>query len=219
MIRGVQYGNIIWIQFTQLVRVEECLNEVGIGFLFAPLFHGAMRHALGPRQEIGIRTLFNILGPLTNPAGASIQVLGVYDSQLADLMAQVLIKLGSSHCFIVHGSDGLDEITITGKTKVCEGREGRISCYHIQPGELGLRKATLKEIAGGRPEENADILLKILKGEKGARRDICLLNAAPPIVATGRAGDLREGIHVAEEAIDSGAALEKFEAMKAFTNA
>lgn len=201
------------------VRVEECLNEIGIGFLFAPLFHGAMRHAIGPRQEIGIRTLFNILGPLTNPAGATIQVLGVYAGPLADLIAQVLINLGSRHCFIVHGSDGLDEITITGKTRVCEGREGRISCYHIEPGDFDLKTGALRDIAGGGPEENARILLGVLRGEKGPRRDICLLNAAPALVATGKARTLQEGIQVAAESIDSGAALEKLEALKTYTNA
>ena len=201
------------------VRVEECLNEIGIGFLFAPLFHGAMWHAIGPRQEIGIRTLFNIMGPLTNPAGATIQVLGVYSSPLADLIAQVLVNLGSRHCFIVHGLDGLDEVTITGKTKICEGREGRISCYHIEPGDFGLKTWKLKDIAGGGPEENAQILLGVLKGEEGAKRDICLLNAAPAIVATGKAGTLQEAIQVAAGSIDSCAALEKLEALKAYTNA
>jgi anthranilate phosphoribosyltransferase len=201
------------------VRVEECLNEIGIGFLFAPLFHGAMRHAVAPRQEIGIRTLFNILGPLTNPAGATIQVLGVYASPLADLMAQVLVNLGSRHCFIVHGLDGLDEITITGKTKICEGREGRTSCYHIEPGDFGLKTGTLRDIVGGGPEENARILLEVLRGEKGARRNICLLNAAPAVVASGKARTLQEGIEIAAKAIDSGAALEKLEALKSYTNA
>lgn len=200
------------------VRVEECLNEIGIGFLFAPLFHGAMRHAVAPRQEIGIRTLFNILGPLTNPAGATIQILGVYASPLADLIAQVLVNLGSRHCFIVHGLDGLDEITITGKTKICEGREGRISCYHIEPGDFGLKTGTLRDIAGGGPEENARILLGVLRGEKGARRDICLLNAAPAIVASRKAKTLQQGIEIAVRSIDSGAALEKLEALKSMTN-
>jgi anthranilate phosphoribosyltransferase len=200
-------------------RVEECLNEIGIGFLFAPLFHGAMKHAIGPRQEIGIRTLFNILGPLTNPAGATIQVLGVYSSPLADLMAQVLMNLGSRHCFIVHGLDGLDEITITDKTKICEGHEGRISCYHISPADFNLKKGSLKEISGGGPEENARILLTILNAEKGPRRDIVLMNAAPALVASGKAATLQEGFERAAQSIDSGAALEKLEALKAYTHA
>jgi anthranilate phosphoribosyltransferase len=199
--------------------VEECVNEIGIGFLFAPLFHGAMKHAVAPRQEIGIRTLFNILGPLTNPAGASIQILGVYADPLADLMAQVLVTLGARHCFVVHGEDGLDEISISGPTRFCEGKEGRISCYHLDPRDLGLPLAGLEAIAGGGPEENAKILLGVLAGERGARRDIVLLNAAPPLVACGKAKDFGEGIVVAARSIDDGAAMEKFERLKRMTNA
>ncbi|MFZ5875002.1 MAG: anthranilate phosphoribosyltransferase [Nitrospirota bacterium] len=199
--------------------VEACVNDIGIGFLFAPVFHGAMKHAVGPRQEIGIRTLFNILGPLTNPAGASIQILGVYADPLADLMAQVLIKLGSRHCFVVHGEDGLDEISISGPTRFCEGKEGRISCYHLDPRDLGLPLAGLETIAGGGPEENAKILLAILGGELGPRRDIVLLNAAPPLVACGLAKDFAEGVGLAARAIDSGAAMDKLERLKQRTNA
>lgn len=198
-------------------RTEECLNEVGVCFLFAPLFHGAMKHALGPRREIGIRTLFNVLGPLANPAGASVQVLGVYSDALVDLMGRVLVNLGSRHCFIVHGSDGLDEISVTGPSRVCEGRDGRVSCYHVEPGQFGMRKASLKAIAGGGPDENADILTAILKGEKGPRRDIALLNAAPAIVACGKAQSLQEGVEAAAASIDSGAAINKLEALKKFT--
>jgi anthranilate phosphoribosyltransferase len=194
--------------------VEECVNQIGIGFLFAPLFHGAMKHAVAPRQEIGIRTLFNILGPLTNPAGASIQILGVYADPLADLMAQVLIKLGARHCFVVHGEDGLDEISISGPTRFCEGKEGRISCYHLDPRDLGLALAGLDAIAGGGPEENAKILRGILSGERGPKRDIVLLNAAPPLVACGRAKDFAEGIVLAARAIDSGAAMQKLDQLR-----
>jgi anthranilate phosphoribosyltransferase len=194
--------------------VEECVNDIGIGFLFAPVFHGAMKHAVGPRQEIGIRTLFNILGPLTNPAGASIQILGVYADPLADLMAQVLIKLGARHCFVVHGEDGLDEISISGPTRFCEGKEGRISCYHLDPRDLGIPVAGIETIAGGAPDENAKILLGILGGERGPKRDIVLLNAAPPLVACGKATDFAEGIALAARSIDSGAAMEKFDRLK-----
>jgi anthranilate phosphoribosyltransferase len=194
--------------------VESCVNEIGIGFLFAPVFHGAMKHAVGPRQEIGIRTLFNILGPLTNPAGASIQILGVYADPLADLMAQVLIKLGSRHCFVVHGEDGLDEISISGPTRFCEGKEGRISCYHLDPRDLNIPLAGLETIAGGGPEDNAKILLAILGGERGPKRDIVLLNAAPPFVACGLAKDFAEGVALAAQSIDSGAALAKLENLK-----
>ena len=198
-------------------RVEACLNEVGIGFLFAPLFHGAMKHAVGPRQEIGIPTLFNILGPLANPAGASVQVLGVYSDSLVDIMAQVLVNLGSQHCFIVHGSDGLDEITITGPSRICEGREGRTSCYRIDPGDFGMKRAALKDIAGGDPEENAKLLTAVLQGEKGPRRDVTLLNAAPALVACEKAGSLKEGVEAAAISIDSGAALEKLHALRSYT--
>jgi anthranilate phosphoribosyltransferase len=199
--------------------VEECVNQIGIGFLFAPVFHGAMKHAAGPRQEIGIRTLFNILGPLTNPAGASIQILGVYADPLADLMAQVLIRLGARHCFVVHGEDGLDEISISAPTRFCEGKEGRISCYHLDPRDLGIPLAGLDAIAGGGPDENAKILLGILRGERGPRRDIVLLNAAPPLVACGRAKDFAAGIALAAQSIDSGAAMDKLERLKRRTNA
>ncbi|MBI3609098.1 MAG: anthranilate phosphoribosyltransferase [Nitrospirae bacterium] len=199
-------------------KVEECLNMIGIGFLFAPLYHGAMKHAVGPRQETGIRTIFNILGPLANPARASIQVLGVYDQNLTDLMAQVLMNLGSLHFFCVNGLDGLDEITITGKTKICEGKEGKVKCYHIEPADFDLSTAGVKDIVGGTPEQNARIVLDVLSGQKGPKRDIVLLNAAPAIVAAGRAATLLEGIQVAAEAIDRGAAMEKLEGLRAMTN-
>jgi anthranilate phosphoribosyltransferase len=199
-------------------KVEECLNEVGIGFLFAPLYHGAMKHAVGPRQEIGMRTIFNILGPLTNPAGASIQVLGVYKSELSDLMAQVLLRLGSLHCFCVWGYDGLDEITNTARTKVCEGKEGKVSCFHVEPKDFGIVPAQIKDIQGGMPEQNARILLEVLNGKSGPKRDIVLLNAAPAIVAAGKAKTLQDGVRIAAESIDTGAALDKLEALKAFTN-
>ena len=194
--------------------VETCVNQIGIGFLFAPLFHGAMKHAAAPRQEIGIRTMFNILGPLTNPAGASIQILGVYADPLVDLMAQVLIKLGARHCFVVHGEDGLDEISISGPTRFCEGKDGRIGCYHLDPRDVGVPLAPLDAIAGGGPEDNAKILLGILEGERGPRRDIVLLNAAPPLVACGKAKDFGEGVVLAARSIDTGAAMEKFERLK-----
>jgi anthranilate phosphoribosyltransferase len=198
--------------------VEECINEIGIGFLFAPQYHGAMKHALAPRQEIGVRTLFNILGPLTNPAGATVQVLGVYKEELTDLLAQVLINLGSAHCFVVHGLDGLDEITITGKTRVSEGKEGSIKSYFLEPGDFDLTPAKIKDIQGGDMKENANIVLDILHGRKGPRREIVLLNAAPALVAAGKAKTLQDGYRLANESIDSGAAFEKLEALKEVTN-
>ena len=199
-------------------KVEDCLNTIGIGFLFAPIYHGAMKHAVGPRQEIGVRTIFNILGPLTNPARASIQVLGVYDQNLTDLMAQVLMNLGSLHCFCVSGLDGLDEITITAKSKICEGKEGKVKCYHVAPADFNLPTARVKDIVGGTPDQNARIVLDVLGGQKGPRRDVVLLNAAPAIVAAGKARTLQDGIHSASKSIDSGAAMEKLTRLREMTN-
>ncbi|MBI5097071.1 MAG: anthranilate phosphoribosyltransferase [Nitrospirae bacterium] len=202
-------------------RVERCVNEIGIGFLFAPMHHPAMRHAIGPRQEIGIRTLFNILGPLTNPAGAACQVVGVYASHLTETLSRVLLNLGASHCFVVHGSDGLDEITITGETMVSEGisegYRGKVKTYKIRPGDFGIKTGTIEDIQGGSAEDNARIVLKILEGERGPRRDIVLLNAAAGIMVGGRASDFPAAIKVAEESIDSGKALAKLEALKRAT--
>lgn len=199
-------------------RVEGCINEIGIGFLFAPLFHGAMKHAMVPRQETGIRTIFNILGPLTNPARASIQVLGVFSPDLTDLLAQVLLNLGSIHCFIVHGMDGLDEITITGKSRVSEGKGGRVAAYHLEPKDFQLSEGSIKDLAGGNAEVNAGILLSILKGEKGPKRDVVLMNASPALVAAGKAKTLQEGLAIAEESIDSGAALSKLDRLREVSN-
>jgi anthranilate phosphoribosyltransferase len=195
-------------------RVAASINRIGIGFLFAPLFHGAMKHALEPRREIGVRTLFNILGPLTNPAGATVQVLGVYSEGLTDLVAQVLMNLGSRHCFVVHGMDGLDEISISDRSRVSEGKGGRVVGYYIQPKDFGLERGKLKDLEGGGAEVNARILVKILEGEAGPKRSIVLLNAAPAIVAAGKAKTLAEGLGVAAESIDSGRAMEKMVALR-----
>jgi len=189
--------------------VEACVNEIGIGFLFAPLFHGAMKHAVGPRREIGVRTLFNVLGPLTNPAGATVQVLGVYAEALTDRLARVLMELGSTHCFVVHGSDGLDEITTTGPSRVAEGRAGVVEAWTLDPAELGVRPAKPTDLAGGDAEANAAITRRILAGEPGPQRDIVVLNAAPAFVATGKAKTMQAGMALAAEAIDSGGAAEK----------
>jgi len=199
-------------------RVEHCINEIGIGFLFAPLFHGAMKHAALPRQEIGIRTLFNILGPLTNPAGAAIQLMGVFSSNLLDRLAQVLLNLGSRHCFIVHGADGLDEVTITDQSQIAEGKEGRVASYWVTPEEWGLSRGKPNDLAGGNPTENAEILLSILKGEKGPRRNIVLMNAALSLVAVGLAKTPKDAILLASETIDAGLALAKLSALRELTN-
>ncbi len=199
-------------------RVADCINEVGIGFLFAPLFHGAMKHCADPRQEMGVRTLLNILGPLSNPAGATVQVLGVYDQKLTELLAKVLIHLGSQHCFVVHGMDGLDEITLTERSQVSEGRAGRVSTYFLDPSDVGLARVPLKELTGGGAEDNARITREVLKGWKGPKRDVVCLNAAAGLVAGGKAKTFQEGFQLAGRVIDNGAAMEKLERLIAFTN-
>ena len=199
-------------------RVADCINEVGIGFLFAPLYHGAMKHCAGPRQEMGIRTMLNLLGPLTNPAGATIQVLGVYESRLTSLLGNVLMHLGSQHCFVVHGMDGLDEITLTTTTQVSEAKGGILSNYFLNPAEIGLALVPAKNLAGGTPQENAAITRDILQGRKGPKRDIVCLNAAPALVAGRKATNLQDGFLLAGQAIDTGAAAETLARLVAFTN-
>lgn len=198
-------------------RVADCVDEVGIGFLFAPLYHGAMKHCAGPRQEMGIRTLLNVLGPLTNPAGATHQVLGVYDAKLTEILGRVLLQLGSQHCFVIHGMDGLDEITLSDRTKVSEGKGGVVSSYFTAPEEFDLPRVARKEFAGGTPEDNARITKEILQGRKSPRRDIVCLNAAPAMVVGQKAKTLKEGYRLAQHAIDSGAAAEKLDRLIAYT--
>ncbi|MEE9490812.1 MAG: anthranilate phosphoribosyltransferase, partial [Dehalococcoidia bacterium] len=171
-------------------QVARCIDEVGIGFLFAPLLHPAMKHALGPRKEIGLRTIFNILGPLSNPAQAKRQLLGVYDGNLTELMAEVLRTLGAEHAFVVHGSDGLDELSVTGPNKVSRLYDGHIETYYLDPQELGLPRARLSDLAGGTTEDNAAITMALLRDEQGPKRDIVLLNAAAVLVAGGRSNSL-----------------------------
>lgn len=199
-------------------RVADCINEAGIGFLFAPLYHGAMKHCAAPRQEMGIRTMLNLLGPLTNPAGAAIQVLGVYEGRLTSLLGNVLMRLGSQHCFVVHGMDGLDEITLTAKTQISEAKGGVLSNYFLDPAEFGLALVPAKQLAGGTPQENAAITRDILQGRKGPKRDIVCLNAAPALVAGRKATSLQDGFLMAGQAIDSGAAAEKLARLIAYTN-
>ncbi len=198
-------------------RIGDCINEVGIGFLFAPLYHGAMKHCAKPRADMGIRTLMNILGPLSNPAHASIQVLGVYDKSLTEKLAQVLMRLGTQHCFVIHGLDGLDEITLTNQTYVSEGKAGRVSSYTVSPKDFQLKTALSKEFTGGTPEDNATIIRDVLRGRKGPKRDIVLVNAAPAYVACGRAKTLKEGFQAAETVLESGAAYEKLEKLIQYT--
>lgn len=199
-------------------QVEDCVNEVGIGFLFAPLFHGAMKHCAGVRQELGVRTLLNIMGPMSNPARAGYQVLGVYDERLTELMAKVLLGLGTQHCFIVHGMDGLDEITLTDRTRVSEGKGGVVSTYFVEPKDFGLERVRARELAGGTAEDNAHILRDVLQGRAGPRREVVCVNAAPAFVAGRKARTLQEGYELAGKVITSGAAYEKLERLIAFTN-
>jgi anthranilate phosphoribosyltransferase len=199
-------------------QVKACLEETGVGFMFAPSFHPAMKFAAGPRREIGVRTVFNILGPLTNPAGAACQVLGVAEPSLAETMAQVLARLGSRRALVVHGRDGLDEMSISGPTLVCELVEGCVRQYEVTPKEVGLALYEAASVAGGTPEENAAALREVLAGRPGPQRDIVLLNAAAGLVALERAAALAEGVAQAAEAIDSGAARERLERFVAVTN-
>lgn len=199
-------------------KVERCLFETGFGFLFAPLFHPAMKYAIGPRKEIGIRTIFNILGPLTNPAGAKRQILGVFADRLTDPLAQVLGNLGAEDVMVVHGEDGLDEITISDGTKVSRFRDGKIDNFFLTPEDFGLKRSDVKELLGGDKDENAKILLQILKGEKGPKRDIVLINSAAALVVAGRIEDFKEGVMIASEAIDSGRAMRKLEEIIKVTN-
>ena len=199
-------------------RVQDCLQEVSLAFLFAPLFHPAMKHAMVPRKEIGIRTIFNLLGPLTNPAGANAQVVGLYRGDLTHQIAEVLRSLGSRAAFVVHGEDGSDEISITGRTIVSELKKGSIEDYSLMPEEVGLKRTSLKTIRGGTPDTNANILLRIFQGESGPLRDAVLLNASAVFVAAGKVSSLRDGIEMAKESIDSGKAMRKLKELVQFTN-
>ena len=191
-----------------------CLDEAGIGFLFAPALHGAMKYAIGPRRELGARTIFNALGPLTNPAGATRHLIGVYSRSLTDTLAEVLRTLASERAFVVHGLDGLDEISTTGPTQVSELKGGTVSTYEITPEDLGIARASAADLAGGNAETNAAILRRVLNGEPGPRLDIVLLNAAAAIVAGGAADDLPAAMELARETVDSGRAVEKLEELK-----
>jgi len=198
--------------------VEEAVQEIGIGFLFAPLFHGAMRYAARARKEVGARSIFNMLGPLTNPAGANCQLLGVYAPALTEMFAQALRLLGSRRAFIVHGHDGLDEISVCAPTRVSELRDGLIKTYDITPEQLLGRTARAEDLQGGDPSDNARITRQILSGENGPRRDVVVVNAAAALVAAGAADDFSDGIRKAQSAIDQGAAAAKLDALIRFTN-
>ena len=197
--------------------VARCIDEVGIGFLYAPLLHSAMRYVMLARREMKIRTVFNLLGPLCNPASAPAQVLGVYGEKLTEILAQVLCELGSQRALVVHGSDGLDEITITGESKISEVRDGQVRTYYVAPEDFGLERAPIETLLGGDARRNADIILEILSGGDGARRDIVLLNAAGGLVAGGKSKTLREGVDLARRSLDSGEARARLERLVALS--
>jgi anthranilate phosphoribosyltransferase len=199
-------------------QVSECIKKVGIGFLFAPALHGAMKHAIGPRKEIGIRTIFNILGPLTNPSAANVQVLGVFSEKLIEPLAHVLGKLGARRALVVHGEGGLDELTVTGLTAVAEFKNDRVDTYRISPEQFGLGRATVEDIRGGNDaNESAKMMQNILKGEPGARRDMVLLNAGAALMAAGMADDIGGGLTLAADCIDSGKAAATLAALIDFS--
>lgn len=200
-------------------QVESCINTIGIGFLFAPALHGAMKHAIGPRREIGIRTIFNILGPLTNPAAADRQVLGVYQESLVETLARVLVQLGCRRGFVVHGLDGMDEVTLTGPTRIGEIADGAVTLSTVEPEDFGLRRCALADLQGGDALANAGIVRSVLEGSSGPKRDVVLLNASYGLVAAGFALSVPAGIEKARQAIDDGLALRKLEELVALTNA
>ncbi|HSF24017.1 MAG TPA: anthranilate phosphoribosyltransferase [Blastocatellia bacterium] len=199
-------------------QIARCIDEVGIGFLHAPLLHDAMKHVAPARRQMGIRTIFNMLGPLTNPAGADTQVVGVYAEHLTELLARVLAELGATRALVVHGSDGLDEITITAESKITELKHGRLRSYAIAPEDVGLNRASLKDIQGGDAQANSKIILEVLDGQPGPRRDLVLLNAAAAFVASSKAAGFAEGVEIAAESIDSGKAMDKLRRLIEFTN-
>jgi anthranilate phosphoribosyltransferase len=198
--------------------LERCLGEVGIAFLFAQNLHPAMKYAMPARKQIGSRTMFNLLGPLTNPAGATHQLLGVYDRRWTEVLAQVLGNLGTKHALVVHGEDGLDEITTTEATLIYEEYAGKIKNYRISPEDFGLKRAGLSDLAGGTAVDNVRILLGILAGQAGPKRDIVLLNAAAAIYVADKAKSIQEGIELAKKSIDSKKALQKLELLKTFSS-
>lgn len=197
--------------------VEEAVREIGMGFLFAPLYHGAMKYAAKARKEIGLRSLFNMLGPLTNPASANCQLLGVYATELTEMFAHALKLLGAKRAFVVHGHDGLDEISVCAPTRISELNDGMIRTYDINPEQFFGETAKAGDLAGGSPSDNAEITKNILNGKKGSKRNIILINSSAALVASGKASNLKEGIILAENSIDSGAAMAKLNSLIRFT--
>jgi anthranilate phosphoribosyltransferase len=201
-----------------LARIAACLEEVGIAFLFAPAVHSAMKYVQSARRELRMRTVFNLLGPLTNPARASAQVVGVYSASLVETLAEALSMLGVRRALVVHGMDGLDEVTISGPTRIAEVRDGAVRSYEVTPEEVGMNRSSLEDISGGDAAGNAGIIRDILEGKKSARRDVVMLNATAALVAAGRVDHLSDALPLVSEAIDSGAAAEKLQALVRFTS-
>lgn len=199
-------------------KTAECIKEVGVGFLFAPLYHSAMKHVIGARKELKRRTIFNVLGPLSNPAGANAQVIGAFEQGLTTKLASVLRDLGTKRAFVVHGMDGFDEVSISGESALSEVKDGKVTSYKIRPEDLGLKRAAKEDVACSTIGENLDTVNSILAGKKSPRRDMALINAAPALVAAGLAGNLREGLAAASAAIDSGKAKTVLERLAEFTN-
>jgi anthranilate phosphoribosyltransferase len=199
-------------------RLGECVDQAGIGFLFAPVLHKAMKHAIGPRREIGLRTIFNLLGPLTNPAGATVLLVGVYDRRLVRPLAEVLGRLGAKSAMVVHGEGGLDEMTITGRTYIARFTGEKVTEFQISPEDMGFSRAGLNEIKGGDVAVNREQTLAVLQGEPGARRDMVLMNAAAALVAAGQADDFHDGVIQAAKSIDSGAAMARLHDLQAIAS-
>jgi anthranilate phosphoribosyltransferase len=199
--------------------VSKCVRSVGIGFLFAPMLHGAMKYAIGPRREIGVRSIFNILGPMTNPAGANVQLTGVFAKELTTTLAEVLVRLGMRHTLVVWGEGNMDELTVTGTSYVAEGRDGKVIDYTIEPEDFGLARASIADIKGGATaEEAAEQVRQVLSGQPGAKLDMVLLNAGAALFAAGKANNIKEGVELARSVIASGAALEKLNKLVAFSS-
>ena len=200
-------------------RVERCIAQIGIGFLFAPLLHEAMKYAVQPRRDIGIRTIFNILGPLTNPAQATHQLIGIYSGELVTVIAHVLKNLGSARAMVVHGMEGLDEISIGGPTQVAELRESEVKEYVVEPEQFGFKRCALEKLYGGNAEQSAVIVRSVLDGNPGPARDVVLLNSGAALYVSGSATTIEDGIRLAAQSIDSGKARQKLTELVAMTNA
>ncbi|MDJ0929664.1 anthranilate phosphoribosyltransferase [Breoghania sp.] len=199
-------------------KISQCITKAGLGFMFAPAHHGAMKHVCPTRSELGTRTIFNLLGPLSNPAGVTRQMVGVFSEEWVEPLAHVLNNLGCEHAWIVHGSDGLDEITVCGQTSVAELKDGKVSTFTIAPGDVGLETASPEGLKGGEPAENAKALRGVLNGDKNAYRDAVLMNAAAALIVAGAAPDLARGVEMARESIDGGAALARLEKLVSISN-